>query len=131
MTWDRAHTLGQVGRWAILLGILGLVVVFAFGFVLAGWNSTYYSVAKDARDAAVPGTDVGNALRNIQVYSSWINGLEFLSIGLLLAGIALQLVPVVAMLAQQGADISDAITKVSPKAVAPMPGSEEEKKKAA
>ncbi len=125
MTLERANMMGRVGRWAMLLGIIGLLVVFAFGFYIASQSGTYYGAAPDVRATARPGTAVGDAFHNVQVTTAWVNGLQFLSIGLLLAGIALQLVPLVSMLPAQGKGIKEAINITGPPVAAPR--SEEKK----
>ncbi len=127
MTWERAHMMGRIGRWATFLGVIGLLVVFAFGFYIASQNGTYYGADPAVRATAGPGTAVGDALHNVQVTTAWVSGLQFLSIGLLLAGIALQLVPLVAMLAVQGSDIKEAISITGRPSAAPQA----EEKKAA
>lgn len=112
---------GRMGRWATVLGIIGLAVVFGFGFYLASLSGTYYGASPDVRATAGPGTDVGDAFHSMQVTNAWISGLQFLSIGLLLAGIAFQLVPLVSMLAVQGSGIKEAISTTGPSVAAAPP----------
>ena len=97
--------------WAPLIG-MGLMIVgisFIIGLIVSGTAADYYANSKEAREAAVAGSDIVKDKGYIEVTKAWLPGFKFLGLGMMLGGITFVLATILGNLRVQGGRVQQAL----------------------
>ena len=75
--------------WApwIIMGLMIVGITFIIGLIVSSTAADYYANSKEAREAAVAGSDIVKDRGLIEVTRAWLPGFKFLGLGMMLGGI--------------------------------------------
>ncbi len=93
----------------VAMGVMAVMVSLALGAVAAGFASDYFAFSKEAREAAVAGSNIVDKKVFIETTNTWLPSFFFLGMGLLLGGITFLLATILGTLRVSGAKVQKAL----------------------
>ncbi len=109
--YDRALARMARGLWVLSI-VMGMGIVVA-AFLVGLWNSglvaSYFSNAKEVREAAAAGSAIVSQKVTIESIFAWLPGFKFLGMGLLFSGITFVLANIINALRAAGAGLQRAL----------------------
>jgi hypothetical protein len=97
--------------WIPFIGMGFMIVVAAFvvGLVNSGTAADYFTASKEAREAAVRGSDLATQKAFIESTKIWLPALKFLGIGMILGGVTFLLATILGALRVGGGRVQEAL----------------------
>ncbi len=93
----------------IAMGFMVVLGAFIFGLFDASTTSDYFDASQDARAAAVEGSDLATDRAFIESTKAWLPTLQFLGMGMILAGVTFLLATILGALRVGGAGVQNAL----------------------
>ena len=97
--------------WApwIIMGLMIVGITFIIGLMVSSTAADYYANSKEAREAAVAGSDIVKDRGLIEVTRAWLPGFKFLGLGMMLGGITFLLSTILGNLHVQGGRVQQSL----------------------
>ena len=93
----------------IAMGFMIVVAAFIIGIVNSSVASGYFEATKEAREAAVAGSDLATDKAFIESVKAWLPPLKFLGMGMLLGGVTFLLATILGALRVGGGRVQEAL----------------------
>ncbi|MDP6514376.1 MAG: hypothetical protein QF878_14425 [SAR202 cluster bacterium] len=93
----------------IVMGFMIVVAAFVVGLVNSGIAADYFTAPKEAREAAVRGSDLATQKAFIESTKIWLPTLKFLGIGMILGGVTFLLATILGALRVGGGRVQEAL----------------------
>ena len=93
----------------IAMGFMIVVIAFIIGLVNSSVASGYFEATKEAREAAIAGSDLATDKAFIESVKAWLPPLKFLGMGMLLGGVTFLLATILGALRVGGGRVQEAL----------------------
>ena len=93
----------------LAMGLMVVVGAFIFGIVNSSIAADYFANTKEAREAAVKGSDIATDKAFIESTKIWLPTLKFLGLGMMLGGITFLLATILGALRTGGGRVQEAL----------------------
>jgi hypothetical protein len=93
----------------IAMGFMIVAAAFIFGLVNASITSDYFDASKEAREAAVTGSDLATDRAFSEATKVWLPAFKFLGMGMILGGVTFLLATILGALRTGGGRVQEAL----------------------